>query len=248
MTVLGFQVISPDRAFAWCDSEVFSGTEGIPTGHALKVAVNALGVFIVAGSGRLGPFRDAADAVVMCQTFDEAIARLPCAMRLACRAYASEEVSARAPLRGQTIAAVGFSHSRRAIVGATFDLQNDFEPVVPRRRFLSPPIDGARVADPHSAISVAQWQLAVLRREFAAATGGALILAEITPAGINCGPIFDFTTGRLLRRAPDLSDRAAAARGREMRPDQSASAAKPRRPVVAFAPAARLATFSSVTG
>jgi hypothetical protein len=205
MTVLGFHVTAPDRAFAWCDSEVFSGTEaGVPAGHVLKMGVHALGNFVIVGTGRIGPFRDALDAVVMAQTFDDAIAKLPDAMRLACRAYSSEEISARAPLRGQTIAAVGFSHSRGAIVGATFDLTSDFEPVMPRRQYLSPAIDGGYVADHHSAISVADRQLVALRRQIPDASGGVLILAEITPSGINCRPLFDFTKGCLLSQPPAL--------------------------------------------
>jgi hypothetical protein len=207
MSILGFEIVAPDRAFAWCDTEVFAGmAPGEPCGHGQKMAANPLAASVLTGTGRMGPFRDAADAFGACLTFDEALRKLPAAMRLGARSYTADEISARAPLVGQLFGMVGFSHSRGSIVGATFDLADDFEPVVPRRRWRSPAGDGhSHVVDLHSAISLAAQQLDELRQELVAASGGALIFAEITPAEIRCGPVFDFISGCLLTRPPLLT-------------------------------------------
>jgi hypothetical protein len=61
MTVLGFQVISPDRAVAWADSEVF--TENTPNGHAAKLFVNPLAGTVVVGTGRMAIVFEAAELV-----------------------------------------------------------------------------------------------------------------------------------------------------------------------------------------
>jgi hypothetical protein len=200
VTVLGFHVEAPHRAFAWCDSEVFA-EEDVPTGDKLKLAVNSLAACVIVGTGRWGPFRDVADDLLLYQTFDEAIAALPQAMRRASRAFSALEIAARAPLRSQLFAAVGFSHRYGRIVGASFNLADDFEPIFPRNSLTSPDINGAaHVLDEHSAISAAHNQLAELKASLPAATGGALVLAEVTPGGVRCGPIFDFRAGKMLGR------------------------------------------------
>jgi hypothetical protein len=198
MTCIGFEVVSPGRALAWCDSEVFA--EDVPTGDRVKLAVNSLAACVIVGTGRWGPFRDVADKLLSYQTFDEAIAALPQVMRRACQDFAALEIAARAPLRSQLFAAVGFSRRYGRIFGGTFNLADDFEPIFPQNSFMSPDIDSGLVLDEHSTISAAHNQLAELQASLPMATGGALTLAEITPASVRCGPIFDFRAGKMLAR------------------------------------------------
>jgi hypothetical protein len=197
-TILGGYVDAPDHAWVWCDTEVFS--EDKPSGDGLKLAINALAGCVLVGSGRMGPFRDAADALGTYPSFDEAVFELPRAIRRATRVYGAMEIAARAPLRSQFIGLVGFSEKFGRIVAAEFELGSDFRAMVPCREFLSPTIgEPMDIADEQSVIAVAGQQLEELRRSLPAGTGGALIVAEIGRDGIRCRPAFDFRTGRVLR-------------------------------------------------
>jgi hypothetical protein len=204
-TILGGFVDAPDRAFLWCDSEVFS--EDRSSGHAPKLAINSVGACCIVGSGRMGPFRDAADALLTCIDFDEAVAELPRAMRMATKVYRATEIAARAPLRSQFIGLIGFSRRYGRVVAAKFELDDDFAPAVPCRSFMSPTLDGVlHIKDHQSLIAIARRQLEVLRQRLPDAGGGALIIAEVGRDGVVCGPRFEFATGKVLRtgwRPPD---------------------------------------------
>ncbi|HEX3919177.1 MAG TPA: hypothetical protein VHW60_17710 [Caulobacteraceae bacterium] len=196
MTCLGFQILAPDRAVAWADSEVFVDDE--PDGDRCKLFVNPLARFVVVGSGRMAIFTDAVEAMTRYLTFDEAVSELPGALRRSARHYSDTEIAARAPLDSATVAVVGSSQQYGRIVGAVLHLHRDFEPLTPQPSYLSPYVAGAGrlTTDRHGIISIASEQLVELRRFLPLASGGALVTAEVTREGVRCGPTFDLRQGR----------------------------------------------------
>lgn len=199
MTCCGFQIISPDRAVAWVDTEVF--VDNAPDGHNAKLFVGALAATVAIGTGRMAIVFDAAEVVIRSLSFDDAVAALPGTLRRAVRSYSLTEIAARAPIEGGAVALVGFSRKYGTIIGAVFPHGRDFEPVIPMRSFLSPPLpNGSCYAGNRDAvISIAAEQLVELQCDVPLATGGALVVAEIGRGGVRCGPVFDMRQGRELR-------------------------------------------------
>ena len=204
MTICGISVVSPISAVTWADSEIF--TDEAPSGHACKLAVNALAGILAVATGRLALLRETAAALSDCVSFDEASVRLPERLRQAALSYCGMDIAARDPLGVNLHAIVGYSHRYGRVVGAIFRGDRDFEPVLPCRRFLAPQFEDPEKVDHELAIiTVAQRQLELLRRQSPEASGGALVIAELRAGSIRVRPAFDLASGRMLSRTPALN-------------------------------------------
>lgn len=210
MTVIGFHLLPGGRALAWADSEIFA--EGLPSGHALKLAVNTLAGTVGIGTGLVSTLREGAELIAECLTFDEVSSRLPARLMQASRSRAEFGVAARSSEIWQAFAIVGFSHRFGRIVGTVFDDRRDFSPEL-AGSFLAPSIvDADEPQTTEAVIATAQLQLSELRRQNPGASGGVLIMAELQPDGITVRPLFDLSAGRMLRRPIEFSDPGVARR------------------------------------
>jgi hypothetical protein len=202
MTCCGFNIIDPEHALVWADTEVFLDDQ--PDRHACKVGINKLAGVVTVGTGCLALVRAAADALGRYSSFDQASLELPVELRRAEQDF-DMEIAARAPLGLQAQAMVGRSGRYGRIVGVIFRGRDNFAPALPARSFLAPEIDDSGEIDGEAAvIAAAQRQLYILQRQIPSATGGLLVIAEIGPDGVRCRPAFDFVAGRLLRQVPEI--------------------------------------------
>ena len=165
-----------------------------PSGSYCKIAINPLAGIAGIGCGRIAILRELAAEMAAAISFDEAVLRLPAALRAAARGYRLLDVAALAPLAGSRIGIVGHSAKCGRTVGATFAADDDFEPMLPARSWSMPQVEPPHDVD--DVLSAVLRQLSVLRQQTPAATGGGLVVAEITRGGIHLQPPIDLTTGR----------------------------------------------------
>lgn len=198
MTILGFNLVSPWRAVAWCDSEVYEDRE--PVGDTCKMAVNALAGTVGIGSGTVGIVRAAGAALGQCTSFDEAAATLPAALCQAKR-EAIDLRAARPSIDFARYAITGRSDRFGRIMAYRFRAERDFQPEL-THSWHSPTVDtGAAIAEDEDGVRcVAQQQIAELNRgDLPNATGGTLLMATIEGARITCWPMFRFRPGSIAR-------------------------------------------------
>jgi hypothetical protein len=191
VTVCGFAAIDLRRALVWCDSEVYR--EGEPSGEACKIAVNAFANIVGTGTGSLLMLAEAAATIQGSATVDDAVVRLPGALRAVHRA-AAPSVAARAMMALAAFVVVGRSPRFGRVVGWVLPAERDFLPAL-ISAWCCPAVDAANVLDEHGALAAAQAQLAELRRSLPNATGGTLMVATIDGDRITVGRAFDLATG-----------------------------------------------------
>jgi hypothetical protein len=196
LTCVGFSIISPDRALLWADAETYA--QKAVSGTRSKITINVLAGLIATGTGRVSTLIEGAEEISHRLSFEDALQRLPVALRQATRNPAALALAARSPMPFQVYAVVGFHHGYRRLVGATFDSRVDFEADLTLQ--FSAPFAPDLVEDAESAIAAATAQMVEIKRDTPAATGGTLCIAELGPQGISARPVFDLARGIKLRR------------------------------------------------
>jgi hypothetical protein len=191
MTCIGFS-IDPGgrRAVAFSDSEVYRFSE--PAGFVSKLIVNPLALTVGMATGPYDESYNRARAKVASgQSFD--------GVCLAIQSVLLEDMPRkRSDLASRLIfCVVGYSASRKRIIGAAFSEAKDFDPVF-KTEYSSPAVEmvnGPMTADALQCTVHAQWM--VLGKP-SPASGGHVAAAEITPHRITCGSVFDLTRERAL--------------------------------------------------
>jgi hypothetical protein len=189
MTCIGFSVDPGGRrAVAFADSETYRFSE--PAGFVSKLIVNPLALTIGMATGPYDESYDRAQLKVASgQSFD-GICR-------AIRSVLLKDLPRTSDADRLTFCVVGYSCTRRRIMGAVFSGREDFEPVF-KTEYSSPGVEmvnGPMTADVLQCTVHAQW--AVLGFP-SPASGGHIAAAEITPHRITCGTVFDLTRERVL--------------------------------------------------
>jgi hypothetical protein len=191
VTILGAHLCAPDRALIWADTQIFR--DGEPAGHVCKMAINPLAIIAGVGAGRTVIARAADRAVTAATSFDELIEILPGVLRLACSEYSTEYAQAQPRC---TYLTVGFSHRFGRLAGFVFE-EADYEPSLVSS-FALPNVGGLaslHPAAPEDITGLAQQQIGELQRGLPGATGGALVIAVVTPHEITTRASFDLRTG-----------------------------------------------------
>jgi hypothetical protein len=194
VTCVGYNICGPTLAIAYSDTELYC--YAVPTRHRSKLALNALAVTVGAGTGLIAFLREGEEVVADATSFDAAVVELPGRLSQASRALAEHRLAARSSSCAYFL--VGFSHRRGRIVGAVFDAQRDFAPVI-TPSFSAPAVE-LDVVDEQSAIAACQQQMLLVQKRNPGAGNGVITMARITPTAISTGPVFDLGTGVMLRR------------------------------------------------
>ena len=126
---------------------------------------------------------------------------LPAVLRLAARDYAGLAIAAGGADRRDGLRCCRVLGARRPRSRSGVRCRSRFSPVCPLHRWTSPAI-GDPVADGGDVLAVASAQLELLQRDLPAASGGTLIIAELTGARITT-ELVDLQTGLRLHR-PNL--------------------------------------------
>ena len=182
MTLIGIWLTEPDRAFAWCDTQIFriDGNSLTPSGHSQKMAVNddACAVVVTMGCKLMSDI--AAEVTARCIMFDLLVDALPVQARRDW--HPLEDIpSARA-------LAAGYSHTLRRIVGFEFASGDGF---VPRRVLTMAAFPYCREAEslfprePADLLGIAQIQTLEIQKLAPKAGHSELIVADIRRGAIS---------------------------------------------------------------
>jgi hypothetical protein len=195
MTVAGI-VVDYRGAYIWADTAV-SDEKGF-VAHRPKLKVNCLAglVGVTVGWNSIG---ERAEAALLCsETLDDALRRVPRAMRSAALKLIDRPRGERA-IGGTAFLLAGFDRGHPvaySIAGEKF-----FE--AERVRYVAHPtiddLDSLDGREPYTLIGVAQTQIArhcSLRDRYP--EGNVLTVAVLSSAGIVAGPVFDLTAGTVL--------------------------------------------------
>ena len=179
MTLVGFTVGDASHATLWCDTETYLA--GKPAAQASKMAINPYAVCAGTGCGNLLLIREAGAVVTGARSTDEAVAALPAVLRgVACA--------------GGSYGVVGYSTLLGRLVGWEFSYCANYAARM-TITWARPHLDRFDLAGEDDALAAAQQQLARIKRDIPAATGGALLIANIDGDRISVGPRFDLITG-----------------------------------------------------
>jgi|SRR6185437_11527881 len=200
MTCCGFEIISPDRAIAWCDTESY--VDDAPGEHVSKLAVNPFASLLAVGAGLHLLIRAAAMEIAASRGFDHSEIWLPPALKQAARQFGGAEARSCSD-SSVTIGLVGFSQRLGRLVGAVVD-QAATAPIF-TSRFSSPSINEF-VDGEDAVIAAVNDQMEIIRRQISTDAGaGAVLMAEINGPTITVRPIFDLARGLPIRRAREFT-------------------------------------------
>ena len=205
MTILG-TLVKPGRAICWSDSESYAG--GQPTGHCPKLIINPLARVALIGTGFSTLLRPAEEAALRGTSLDDIAIAMCSALRKRAGQLARQLTRLdRNWLACQMAAVVGFSEEAGRMLAYTFSGASFFEPVV-TVRIMRPEPEGGPVAEPQcmpELIALARRQIAYVREECPAASGGVLQVAELRPTQVACWtvPDFDVDDTHMINVQPD---------------------------------------------
>jgi hypothetical protein len=215
MTILGLHVIDRERALFWVDSEMFNRRES--TGPRCKLAVNAMGLVVGAGTG-WADVADEGDRVVMSAAgFDEACDALPDRLRKAAvKAEPARRDAIHTPFCANLYAIAGWSQRDGRVIGYSFSAWDFFRPTI--ETSLAVPavdMDALRPIWPADVLPIARAQMARLRETHPDATGETLCVTDLRPDWLAAIPFNNFAArcaiDRVAETAPARSDGGDAA-------------------------------------
>ncbi len=197
MTILGVNVVGPDRAIVWADSAVTC--DGEAAGETCKVIVNPLAGVIGVGTGLMAMTSKAASIVHRYGNLEDVAGVLPNVLRDAHRSKPALEARASALMAAYVI--TGYSAQLGRVVGWFFDAEDDFRPQLVAG-WAAPQVVHHNVVDLQSCLSAAQQQVRRLRPPYASTGRNCLTVALLERGAITTCPPVDLATGaRPARRS-----------------------------------------------
>jgi hypothetical protein len=204
--LIGAWLASPDRAYAWADSEVYSHG-WFPDNHVEKLVVNKDIRAAVVTCGDTWLLELAKEATEHASSFDNLAERL--LPRLAAREWTPHKLN---PQDGGFLA-VGYSRLYSEICGYQIRYKEGF---VPRKISLG--LAWPHVREMHNVraasdiAAVARAQMGEIEKDLPRAGGGRVTLAEISVGSIAQRIIVDFDREARVRRTVELERMSLAMR------------------------------------